>query len=213
MQKRKIEDSKVFEAYRRLIEGESLSKVAAAEEINLNRGTLRKYIELVVVPNLTKQEKQEFEQLMSGNFRGNSTKNKRKNRNGKRAQAAARLEKSGAIQELASRGVTPQQIEDLYNRLGSDKHTTISRDTYIYKCLEHLNVLREIGFTTEEAFSFFMRRPKLFSGTSEKIKDIYEKLIKIYGSSAAALQILNEDPFIDLRMQADKKQVEERGDR
>ena len=54
MKKRKIDDSKVFESYRRLMAGESLTEVANSEDINLNRGTLRKYI----------QEKEAFDLFM-----------------------------------------------------------------------------------------------------------------------------------------------------
>ena len=207
MQKRKIEDNKIWEAYNRIMLGESLSGVANSDGINLNKATLRKYIELVVIPAISEEEKEKFQQLMNGNFRGNSTENKRQNRNGKRKRAEEEINKSDEMRILAEYGVTPEQIEDLYKRLRADKHTTVSRDTYIIKCVEHIGSLRELGFTTEEAFVFFMRRPKLFTGSTNKIVETFNTLVGKSGSTQIAAQKLSEDPWVDLRMKADKKRV------
>ena len=54
MQKRKLEDEAIWEAYKRIMLGESLTVVAT--KINIDRGTLRKYIEVVVEPDLTVPE-------------------------------------------------------------------------------------------------------------------------------------------------------------
>lgn len=204
MQKRKIEDSKIWEAYNRIMSGESLTQVANSEDISLNRGTLRKYIETVVEPGLDEMEKEKFDRIINKNYRGNSTENKRQNRNGIRKRAAENIEKSEAMQELAGYGVTPDNIEDLYKRLKENKRTSFSRDTYIYKCLEHLSVLTEIGFSTEEAFTIFMKRPKLFSGSANRIREIFNKLFLKYGSESAARQRLVEDPWADLKNKKEK---------
>ena len=129
MQKRKIEDNAIWDAYKRIISGESLTAVAT--EIGLNRGTLRRYIAAVVKPDLNEEEKIKFDEIINKNFRGNSTENKRQNRNGVRKRAAEQIESSEEIKELAEYGVTPEQIEYLYNRLKEDKRTTFAKDTYI----------------------------------------------------------------------------------
>ena len=103
------------------------------------------------------------------------------------------------MQELAEYGVTPKQIEDLYGRLRENKHTAFSRDTYIYKCLEHLDIFKEIGITTQQAFDIFMRRPKLFTGSANGIKQIYMNLLLKYKNPSIARQKLIENPWIDLK--------------
>lgn len=197
MQKRKVEDNVIFELYNRIIAGESLT--AVSKEIGLDRGTLRSYIGAVVEPNLSESEKDKFQQVINKNFRGNSTENKRKNRNDIRKRTAEEIEKSDAIKELADYGVTPQQIEELYNRLRSNTRTAFSRDTYIYKYLEHLNALGELGFSAEETFGIFMRRPKLFTGSASKMREIFNMHVRELKSEELAKQKMIEDPWADLK--------------
>lgn len=213
MQKRKIDDAKIWEAYNRLILGESLTQVAKSEDINLDRGTLRKYIEEVVVPALDADRKAKFEQVMNGNFRGNSTEQKRLKRNNKRKEAEERIKESEEMKALVGYGVTPAHIEDLYQRLKTDKHTSVSRDTYILKCLEHLKALTEIGFTTEQVFSIFMRRPRLFTGDASKIIGAFNRLAQKCGSTEIAIQKLTEDPWTDLREKESKVPVQPKTER
>ena len=202
MQKRKIEDDAIWDAYKRIVLGESLTVVAS--KINIDRGTLRKYIEIVVVPSLTENEKNTFYQCINQNFRGNSTENKRANRNGIRKSAEESIEESEEIKRLAEYGVTPAQIEDLYNRLRQDKKTSYSRDTYIYKCLEHIEVFSEFDFCAEEIFDIFIRRPKLFTSSANKIREMIYGQIRIYGSQEIVKQRFVEDPWLDFRTQESK---------
>lgn len=211
MQKRKIEDKVIFELYNRIISGESLTSVA--KETGLNRGTLRKYIGVVVEPNLEESEKEKFHQVINKNFKGNSTENKRKNRNGLRKRAEEEIEKSEAIKELASYGVTPQQIEEMYKRLKENKRTAFSRDTYIYKYLEHLNVLCELGFTAEEVFDIFMKRPKLFTGSANQLRKIFDTHVQDYKSEETAKQKMIEDPWADLKRKKAKEVPDNGGER
>ena len=182
MQKRKIEDSKIWEAYSRLMAGESLRKVASDVDINLNKGTLRRYIEEVVVPSLDLTEREKFEQVMKGNFRGNSTENKRQNRNVKKARAEQ--EANNKLAEILEQyGIMSEQFEGLYQLLRRDKHTACSRDTYIYKCIEHITFLKSIGFTVDEAFEFFMRKPRAFGADTATVEKKFEAFVRKKGGS------------------------------
>lgn len=206
MQKRKIEDSAIFQSYSRIMSGESLT--AVAKEMKLDRGTLRNYIKTVVEPELDEIQREKFYKIINRNYRGNSTENKRKNRNGKK-----KINDSELIEKLASYGVTPQETEDLYEILRRNKRTRYVRDTYIYKCLEHLETLTELGFSTKEIFSIFMQRPKLFSGNASKMVEIYNIYLRKFQNQALARQKMIEDPWEDLETDKTSKKVEDGGER
>lgn len=206
MQKRKIEDNKIWEAYNRILNGESLTRVANSEDIGLDRGTLKRYIEKVVFPSINPEQKNKFDQIINKNFRGNSTEQKRLNRNKKRENGEKKIKESEEIIFLADHGVTPKQIEYLYKRLMHGKRTTVSRDTYIFKCAEHLKKLSQLGFTTEQVFTIFMKRPKLFTGSPEKIIKIFNSLLEEHAIPEKVIYMIVEDPWIDLR----KKTKEQR---
>lgn len=213
MQKRKIENSKIFEAYNRLIAGESLTKVADSEGIKLDRKTLRKYIEEIVVPTLSEDEKEKFEQLMNKNYRGNSKENKRKNRNGKKNSFENSVIQLENIKKLADMGVTPGQIEELYERLKMNKRTSYVRDTFIFKYAEHLEFLLAKGFSSEEAFKLFMRRPKLFTMDSRNFQKSFGLIDK--GTEGEAAEQLKKDPWIKFKLnkKPDSNQKDERGEK
>ena len=213
MQKRKIDDSKVFESYRRLMAGESLTKVANSEDINLNRGTLRKYIQEIVVPTLSMEEKTKFEQLMNKNYRGNSTENKRKNRTGKKKKAEEEIYQSEAIKKLAIQGVTPKQIEELYERLKTNKRTSLAKDTFIHKYVEHLEFLLSNGFTVDEAFELFIRRPNLFTADAKAFQKSFE-LIAQSSKGENPSEKLKQNPWVVFKIKNNKTQApDERGEK
>lgn len=192
MQKRKIEDSKIFEAYSRLIAGESLTKVASSEEINLDRGTLKKYIEIVVIPTLSSEEKERFEQLMNGNFKGNHTGNTRKNRNQKKKTSEEEL--ADSIKVLADLGVTANQVESLYLLLRGNKHTAYARDTFTYKCVEHFTFFNQIGISTQDAFDMFMRNPRAFTSDTRALQERYAYFLRKTKSREEAREALLRNP-------------------
>ncbi len=192
MQKRKIEDSKIFEAYSRLISGESLTKIAASESINLNKATLRKYIEEVVMPTLSLEQKAEFKSIINKNFRGNSTENKRKNRNGKKESSAEYTAEQ--IKKLAELGVTGEQIEQLYGLLRTNKHTAYARDTFMSKCIEHFTFFNSIGICTQEAFEIFMRDPKAFTSDTKAIEEKYLYYLRKCLSKEEARDAIRRNP-------------------
>lgn len=213
MQRRKIDDRKVFEAYNRLMAGESLTKVANSEDINLNRGTLRKYIQEIVVPTLSTYEKTKFEQVMNKNYRGNSTENKRKNRNGKKKKAEEQIYQSEATKKLAIQGVTPKQIEELYERLKTNKRISLAKDTFIYKYVEHLEFLLSNGFTAEEAFELFMRRPRLFTADAKAFQKSFELIAKSSKGENPS-ERLKQNPWVVFEVKNNKTQAtEERGEK
>lgn len=211
MQKRKINDSKIFEAYKRLMAGESLTKVANSEDINLNRGTLRKYIQEIVVPTLSMEEKTKFEQLMNKNYRGNSIENKRKNRNGKKEKSESGALQSDAIKRLAKMGVTPKQIEELYDRLKTNKRTSCARDTFIFKYAEHLEFLLANGFSSKEAFDLFMRRPNLFTMDSRSFQKSFGLIAK--GTNGNAAEQLKNNPWVEFGIKGKTNSPDERGEK
>ena len=196
MQKRKIEDSAIFQSYSRIISGESLT--AVAKEMKLDRGTLRNYIKTVVEPELDETQREKFYKMINRNYRGNSTENKRKNRNGKKKISLLKIETSEAVKRLADYGVTPEQIKELYERLEENKKTKFARDTFIYKCLEHLDTLIELDFSVEESFSIFLRRPKLFSMSSSQVKKIFDALLIKIGNKELVKKEMLENPWVDL---------------
>lgn len=192
MQKRKIEDEKVWEAYNRLIAGESLTKVASSQEINLDRGTLKKYIEVLVIPTLSSEEKERFEQLMNGNFKGNHTGNKRKNRNQKKKISEEEL--ADSIKVLADLGVTATQVEALYLLLRGNKHTAYARDTFTHKCVEHFTFFSQIGVSVQEAFNMFMRNPKAFTSDTRALQERYAYFLRKTKSREEARDALLRNP-------------------
>ena len=193
MQERKIEDSKIWEAYRRLIFGQSLSKVANSEDINLNRGTLRKYISSVVLPELEETEKNKFKQIMYENFRGAVTENRKYSRPRKK-KALAEENLSDQIKELADLGVTGTQIEALYTLLRANKHTAYARDTFTFKCIEHFRFFEGIGIGTQEAFELFMRNPKAFTSDTRTLEERYLYLLRTTNSKEKAKESLLSNP-------------------
>ena len=208
MQERKIEDNKIWEAYNRLMSGESLTSISKSDNIQLNRGTLRRYIENVVIPNLEQEEKNEFKQKMNNNFRGNSTKNKRQNRNGKKKRAEEELKESDIIKNLADNGVTPEQVENLYKRLRENKRTSLTRDTFAFKYVEHLEFLLSKGFTTEEVFDLFMRRPKLFTYDSKTFQKSFGMIATRIGDEKLATEKIKENPWIDFKLKGKEREEE-----
>lgn len=197
MQIRKISDDAIFEAYKRIKSGESLTTVS--KDYGVNRGTLRKYIDEVVKPTLNEEEKVEFDRIMKGNFKGNSTEEKRKHRNGKKGGQEEKERIEEQLKILADYGVTPKQIEDLYERLAEKKNTKYRKDTFCFKLVEHIRVLTQIGLSVQDIFTIFYQRPTLFSGPSFKIELMYTTLLGKYGNAEAARRALVERPWNDLR--------------
>lgn len=196
MQKRKISDDAIFTAYKRIKNGESLTTIA--KDYDLNRGTLRSYIEKVVKPTLNEEEKLEFDRIMKGNFKGNSKEGKRMHRNGKKGNQEENKRVQQQIGILAGYGVTPEQIDDLYEKLAEKKNTRYRKDTFCFKLVEHIKYLTKIGFSVQDIFTIFNKRPKLFTGQSFKIELMYTALLEQYGNSEAAISALVDRPWNDL---------------
>ena len=192
MQKRKLEDNKIWEAYNRIIGGESLTTVANSQEISIDRGTLIKYIRVVVIPTLTPEQQETFKKRMNKNFRGNSTQQKREFKRNKKERAIKEIK----TEELQTLEIDSERFAKLYNLLSQNKHTICARDTYIHKCVEHINFLTSIGFTTDEVFDFFIHRPRAFGANTTSIKERYEYLVKKKGSKEQALEALRSNPGI-----------------
>lgn len=196
MQIRKISDDAIWEAYKKIKAGESLTTVAKVYE--LNRGTLRSYIEKVVKPTLNEEEKMEFDRIMKGNFKGNSTGEKRRSRNGKIGNQDEMEREQQQLVILNEYGATTEQIEDLYKRLAKHKNTTYRKDTFCFKLVEHIEYLTRLGFSVQDIFTIFDKRPKLFSEAPFKIEIMYTALLGKYGNSADAIGRIVERPWYDL---------------
>lgn len=192
MQERKIEDNKIWEAYHRIMAGESLTVVANSEDISLDRGTLKRYIKTVVMPSLNPDEQEKFKNKMNKNFRGNSTERKREAKGKKKEKAI----KGVNTENLQTLEIDAERFATLYSILAQNKHTVCARDTYIHKCVEHINFLTSIGFSTDEVFDFFIRRPRAFGADTTSIKEKYDYLLRKKGSKEAALEALKNNPGI-----------------
>ena len=194
MQIRKISDDAIFEAYKRIKSGESLTTVS--KDYGVNRGTLRKYIDEVVKSTLNEAEKVEFDRIMKGNFKGNSPRVDSPKRKKGGQEEKKRIEQQLGI--LAEYGVTPKQIEDLYERLAKKKNTKYRKDTFCFKLVDHIRDLTQIGLSVQDILTIFDKRPKLFSEPSFKIELMYKALLGKYGDAETAIRALVDRPWNDL---------------
>lgn len=194
MPTRKILDDEIFIAYERIKGGESLTTVS--KDYGLNRGTLRKYIDEVVKSTLNEEQKMEFDRIMKGNFKGNSPRVDSPKRKKGGQEEKERIE--GQLGILAEYGVTPKQIEDLYERLAKKKNTKYRKDTFCFKLVDHIRDLTKIGLSVQDILTIFDKRPKLFSGPSFKIELMYKALLGKYGDAEAAIRALVDRPWNDL---------------
>lgn len=192
MPTKKLSDDKIWEGYRRIMSGESLTKVA--KELSTDRGILKKYIEKLVIGNLSMEQQKAFNERMSKNFRGNNTGEGRKGRD-KKAKNLQSEEYIIAKQQVQEYGISEQQVNELYILLKSKKNTCYAQGTYIIKLTEFLDYFVEKGLTPMQVIDMITRRPQIFSAdirntinpiiellernNREGVKEVYETPSKI----------------------------------
>lgn len=176
MSTNKLSDDAIWEAYRKIISGQSLTRVS--KELATDRGTLRKYIERVVIGNLPEGEKQNFYKKISRNFRGNSTGEGRIGRN-KKAKNLTSETYLMAKQQIQSYGISEETVNQLYDVLRNRKNTSYAQGTYIIKLAEFLDYFVGKGLTSMQVIDMLNRRPQIFSADIENtINPIIEILEK-----------------------------------
>lgn len=204
MQARKLSDDKIWDIYRKIMNGESLTKVA--KEITIDRGTLRNYIEQVVLTKLSEEEKQKFIKKSNSNFRGNSTGEGRKGRDKKKKQLQTE-EYITARQEIQKTyGISDEILDVLFNKLRSKKNTSYNQGTFIIKFVEFLDYFCEKGITAMQVVDMIMRRPQIFTADIRNtINPIIEALEQEHKNGEGAIKIY-ENPSIITRC---KRKIEE----
>lgn len=156
----KISDERIWDAYRRFMLGESLTRIA--KDINLDRGTLKKYIQEIVVPNLSEEEHAGFENKINKNFRGNSNGEGRKGRN-KKEKALKQQEYIQAKQKIQEYELSDESINQLYEKLANKKNTRYAQDTYIIKLSEFLDYFVGKGLSAAQVIEMLNNRPQIFT--------------------------------------------------
>ena len=173
MSTNKLSDNEIWEAYREILSGKSLTQIA--KENMIDRGTLRKYIERVVIVQLSEEEKQKFYEKINKGFKGNLTGEGRKGRNKKEKnlQSETYLMAKQKIQEY---GIGEETVNRLYEILASKKNTAYAQGTYIIKLAEFLDYFTGKGLTEIQVIDMINRRPQIFTAD---IKNTIDPIIKI----------------------------------
>lgn len=172
----KLTDNEIWESYRNILAGKSLTSVANGKSID--RGTLRKYIEKVVIIQLSEEEKQKFYKKLNKGFRGNSDGEGRKGRNKKEKnlQSETYLMAKRKIQEY---GIDEEIVNRLYEVLRKRKSTSYAQGTYIIKLVEFLDYFTEKGLIPMQVIDMINRRPQIFTADiSNTIAPIITTLVK-----------------------------------
>lgn len=185
----KLSDDKIWEGYRKIMSGESLTKVA--KELSIDRGTLKKYIEKLIIATLPVEKQETFYKRISKNFRGNGTGEGRKGRN-KKVKNLQSEEYVIAGQQIREYGIGEQQTNELYSLLRSRKNTSYAQGTYIIKLAEFLNYFVGKGMTPIQVIDMIMRRPQIFSAD---IRNTIDPIIKLLErNNKEGVKIVYETP-------------------
>ena len=188
----KLSNDEIWEAYRNILSGKSLTKVAKANSID--RRILRKYIERVVIAQLSEEKKQEYYNTINKNFRGNSSGEGRKGRNKKVKELQSETYLL-AKQKIGEYAVSDEIVNQIYELLRSKKSTIYAQGTYIIKLAEFLDYFTGKGLTPAQVIDMIIRRPQIFSAdirntinpiiellernNREGVKEVYETPSKI----------------------------------
>ena len=108
----------------KIMRGQSIRSLA--EELHIDRKTLKKKILEV----LSEEEKEEFQKVLSNNFR----KNKKSQRVIKKEQREENYQK--AIEQLTQLGIRKEDIEAIFKSINKNEHTTMAKDTFAIKLVE-----------------------------------------------------------------------------
>ena len=169
----KLSNDEIWEAYRNILSGKSLTKVAKANSID--RRILRKYIERVVIAQLSEEKKQEYYNTINKNFRGNSSGEGRKGRNKKVKELQSETYLL-AKQKIGEYAVSDEIVNQIYELLRSKKSTIYAQGTYIIKLAEFLDYFTGKGLTPAQVIDMIIRRPQIFSAD---ILNTIDPIIKI----------------------------------
>ncbi len=121
MDKLVLEKGFLIDCKNKIMEGQSIRSLA--EELHIDRKTLRKKILEV----LSEEEKEEFQKVLSNNFR----KNKKSQRTIKKEKREENYRK--AIEQLIQLEIRKEDIETIFESINKNEHTTMAKDTFAIK--------------------------------------------------------------------------------
>ena len=124
MDKLVLEKGFLIDCKNKIMEGQSIRSLA--EELHIDRKTLRKKILEV----LSEEEKEEFQKVLSNNFR----KNKKSQRTIKKEKREENYRK--AIEQLIQLEIRKEDIETIFESINKNEHTTMAKDTFAIKLVE-----------------------------------------------------------------------------
>lgn len=152
------------QAYIDIIKGKSLREVS--KEVGIERKRLKKLIESI----LSEEEKQLFNNAL------NSKNNKIKGSNSNRNKKSRALESEGyreKLESLASKGITPDDIQQIYDRCQEKPQTKIAKDTLTSKLIALLEYFdtrnqdideRNPGYISkDDVIEMIMRNPRIIN--------------------------------------------------
>lgn len=173
------EDEKVNEAYQMLKSGKSIREISGYFEID--KKTLKDWINKYL-------PKQKFDELTEmGAFSvGRKLKegNTKRRKDKKEVDAQVLLEK---ITELGKRGIRPDDVQSIFEKMQETKSTRMQEMTFIDKLLELLNIVDERNtgiyelsngyISTADVVDMIKRSPKLMTlDTNRKLKQTLENI-------------------------------------
>ncbi len=162
----------IQEVYKRVMQGESLTNIS--KDIGVDRKTLRQKMRELLDEN---QNKQMDDKLKVGRKTNKKTTVFR----GKKEKE----DLSKEIKTLADSWITPKQIEEIFEKMNLNRVTTITRETFIHKLLEILELLQKRnsqidpkskGFiSTENMVNMILTNPRMLSRDSNRrLYDIFK---------------------------------------
>ncbi len=124
MDKLILEKSFLIDCKNKIMQGQSIRSLA--EEVHIDRKTLRKNILAI----LSDEEKEEFQKVLSNNFR----KNRKSAKTIKKEQREENYKE--AIEKLIQLGIRKEDIETIFENININQHTTMAKDTFAIKLVE-----------------------------------------------------------------------------
>lgn len=131
MDKLILERGFLIDCKNKIMQGQSIRSLA--EEVHIDRKTLRKKILAI----LSEEEKEEFQKVLSNNFR----KNRKSARTIKKEQREENYKQ--AIETLTLLGITREDIEAIVESISKNAHTTMAKDTFAMKLVEVFDFIAE----------------------------------------------------------------------
>lgn len=122
----------IQEVYQRIMKGESLTEIS--NDIGVDRKTLRTKMREF----LNEDQNKQMDDILKVGRKVNPN-SKTKTYRGKKENK----DLSSELKILADSGITPEQIEEIFEKMNLNKVTKFTRETFIYKLLEILELVQK----------------------------------------------------------------------